>query len=102
MSKTIAVQIGNSDNKLTQNEWSHFHAFVNAVIMEHSCQMHFSGASNPTDPWQNATWIFEPLDDDNSKLISRLANAAHAFKQDSIALTEGITQFVAAAKGGAA
>lgn len=98
MGRTIAVQIGNSDNKLTQNEWSNFHCFVGEIIMEHSYRMHFSGASNSTDPWQNAAWIFEPLDDDSSKLTSRLANAAHAFKQDSIALTEGITQFIAAAQ----
>ncbi len=97
--KTIVVQIGNSDNKLTQSEWSQFWALTDAVLRECSNQMHFAGTSDPTSPWQNAAWIFEPRSNNSSELAAALSAVAKTFRQDSIAVTIGDTIFVTAGKG---
>lgn len=93
---TAVVQIGNSDNKLTQAAWAEFIAETGYVIKKHSEHTHFAGASLPTEPWQNFAWAFEvrlrrlrlgALQHDLAELAAR-------YEQDSIALTTGSTEFV--------
>lgn len=92
--KTVVIQIGNTDNKLTQQEWSRFVHTVNCHIAEMrlDANVYFRGSSPGDAPWQNYCWVLtaESLND----LQSRLARLAHAFRQDSIALTVGDTEFV--------
>ncbi len=93
---TITVQIGNSDNKLSQGEWSHFCHYTADTIEAHAERVHFAGFSHPADPWQNAAWVFVPYthDDKLEELKRELSYICTSFKQDSIAWTEGETEFV--------
>ena len=93
MQKTATIQIGNTDNKLTQQEWSQFVEEMNKDIS--MLEIHFSGFSLPDKPWQNACWVFcasEVIIDTLRKTI--LPSLCKEFKHESIALTVGDTEFV--------
>jgi hypothetical protein len=95
---TYVVQIGNSDNKLSQAEWALFIDSLSYFLADLKVQIHFFGFSNPAAPRQNCCAVFEASDSTASAqdLRSGLAGLAKKFNQDSIALTGGITQFVEA------
>jgi hypothetical protein len=91
---TITIQVGNTDNKLTQQEWSEFVKSVDVQMGQHP--VHFRGGSSPDAPWQNYCWVigvtakfFRPEDFRNI-----LRHLAKKYKQDSIAYTTGETEFL--------
>lgn len=94
--KTVIIQIGNSDDKLTQQRWAAFHKEINGLTADFSKEMHFAGASEGTEPWQNACWIFQPLEQEGWKgyLRSRLEEIRKRYGQDSVALTFGESELV--------
>ena len=83
------ISIGNSDDKLTQQEWADFYATVDELVVGHSSprgtkiRIHGRWASAPTDPFQNACWCIE-IDDPNG-LREELRRLTPRFQQDSIA-----------------
>jgi len=92
--KTATIQIGNSDNKLTQQEWSQFVDLVNSLA-KHCMEIHFSGGSSFDKPWQNACWVGVIKTSENQQMLhERLIETKERFKQDFIALTIGETEFV--------
>jgi hypothetical protein len=95
MAKSATIQIGNSDDKLTQSEWSEFVSAVQDLIMDLQYNVHFHGCSIGSAPWQNACWVVE-LTNDGRELKRMLARLAFDYQQDSIALTIGEVQFISA------
>lgn len=91
---TAVVQIGNSDDKLTQAEWNSFHDATNFIIENISNSIHFSGASYPTEKWQNAAWVFDVTQQRITELEDLLSIVCHKFKQDSVAVLYGKTIFI--------
>jgi len=91
--KTVIVQIGNSDDKLGQKEWAAFCAAAEWVIPG---QIHFSGSSPGNANWQNHCWVSQVTDSKLPELRNGLAVLCRRYKQDSIALTVGDTEFVPA------
>lgn len=95
MDKTIIIQIGNSDDKLTQKEWSAYVKKIERAIIKHASEVHFSGFSVGDAPWQNAAWVFVPDPEGFTKYLpERLREIRTEYRQDSIAWTEGETQFI--------
>lgn len=92
--KTVTLQIGNSDDKLTQKEWSEFVIKVGALVRCYTTEVHFFACSEGARPWQNACWIFGLHNRDIFVLTERLRSIRAEFKQDSVAWTEGETEFV--------
>jgi uncharacterized protein CbrC (UPF0167 family) len=92
MAKNIAISIGNTDNKLTQQEWSEFVEEVNLVIKEEAAIHFFGGAPNWT-PWQNVAWIAE-VDDDCAYLLTVIANIRKRYRQDSAFVFTGEGMFI--------
>lgn len=90
----IYVSIGNSDDKLSQEEWSFFQKDVDDLIQDFSIAVFGSWVSLPRDPWQNACWAFECKPDEKAQLRIELFALAATFKQDSIAWCEGPTEFI--------
>ena len=91
----VNVAIGNSDDKLGQKGWSGYIIAVDRLVTEYSLNTHFKGFSGPDSQWQNASWTFEFWDAlyiDDFKV--RLSSIARYFKQESIALLVGETEFV--------
>lgn len=92
---TVVVQIGNSDNKLSQAEWAEFIAVTREAVKQNAAQIHFEGFSNPTAEWQNACWVFERNTRISRRMWEQFSHVAGLYKQDSIAVTVGgTTRFV--------
>jgi hypothetical protein len=99
---TYVIRIGNSDDKLSQEDWACFTADLRSLIHEWTGGIHFFGFSAPNEPWQNCCAVFNadvnelPL----AEVQARLADLAQRFGQDSITLTMGTTFFVKAGQHG--
>lgn len=90
MNKTITISIGNSDDKLTQVEWSEF---VSDVDYELS-NIHFFGGSPTHALYQTVTWVIEIEEEYIERLKRSLTTIRKRYNQDSIAWTEGNTLFI--------
>jgi len=91
---TVAVQIGNSDDKLLQVDWALYCEDVSECIDILAEQIHFSGASHPFCRWQNACWVFEIEPVSISELKEKLTLIRKKYIQDSIAILVGNTDFI--------
>lgn len=91
--KTVAIQIGNSDDKLTQKQWACFVLELRAMIEERA-QIHFWGASVNYEPWQNLCCVCEMYDNAVHTFKVRLASLREKYQQDSAAVLIGETEFV--------
>lgn len=91
--KAIVVSIGNSDNKLTQVEWSEFVGRVNTYLVS-AGHVHFFGGSATYERWQNVVWWVDipVLVIPQARFV--LSGIAKVYKQDSIALLVGDTEFI--------
>lgn len=95
---TVHVSIGNSDDKLSQADWSAFCAGVDAVIRNCASTVFGVWYSEPSSQWQNACWAFEPRDAlSRARAREALSHTARIYRQDSIAWTDGVPDFIWAA-----
>lgn len=93
----IVIQIGNSDDKLTQKEWSQYAGVVASLVEFYAREIHFSGASLPACEYQNACWIMDVWKRERDDIFDDLKKIAEEFKQDSIAVMVGQTEFLESA-----
>lgn len=96
MNKTITLQIGNSDDKLTQVQWSEFVERIRRLIWNYSANgfPHFDGGAPNDQRWQNYCWVFELEEMYFAEVRAHLTSIRKNFKQDSIAWIEGETEFI--------
>jgi len=90
----ISVQAGNSDNKLTQQEWAALVATLNQAIEEYQKARHFFGGSITWAEWQNVCWVVETEEEDLPLLKRRLARIRAVYSQDSVCVLAGVAEFV--------
>lgn len=87
----VYISIGNSDDKLTQKQWSEFWGDV-ALILRPSDDIRIHGVwmSPPAGPFQNACWCIEHnlLKNELEALKDSLRKIAQTYNQDSIAWAE--------------
>ena len=100
MSKTttVTIQIDNTDDKLTQQEWSNFVTSLVDYMHNFNHSVHFTGGSSPENPWQNYCVVATVDEGSIPHLKSTLHGLAVHFNQNSIALTMGPTMFVEGVK----
>jgi hypothetical protein len=91
---TIAIQIGNSDDKLTQKEWASFVAQSDLIIKDYATIVHFSGAPSNWEWYQNYAWIFNCEESNQAGIKKALILIRKHYKQDSIAWSECKTEFI--------
>ena len=91
---TIYVSIGNSDDKLTQDDWCHYCICVDTEIRMTVPTIHGEWYSKSAAPWQNMCICFEiPANQaDALKQALRIIAAEHC--QDSIAWAVADTEFL--------
>lgn len=94
---TIHVAIGNSDNRLTQEEWSNY--FHEVDLLVHSSAPHVYGTwlSPSESPYQNACWGFELPHEaywNRDSVQVCLREIAGRYRQDSVSWNESDTQFL--------
>lgn len=86
--KFCTVTIGNSDNKLTQQEWSAFCLEVRVAVESYATKVHFQGWSQPDARWQNMCTTFDIDERINLDMVRRrLARLASHYSQEAIAFT---------------
>jgi len=97
---TMTIQIGNSDNKLTQEMWANYHSDVNDLLCQDAyivgaLQVHFHGASCAYEKYQNICWVININDKMTETFIRKnLIAIRKAFNQDSIAIHCGGVEFI--------
>lgn len=92
--KTITIQIGNSDDKLTQAEWS-FYVWSIRKAIDSCCEyVHFAGGSPGAAAWQNFCWVVDVEKRNQNDLRVKIEKARKQYRQDSVAWTEGETEFI--------
>ena len=95
----VVIQFGNSDDKLTQRQWSRFVAEITFCVTIHKSKIHFAGSSGATKPWQNCCIVVDVPKEQQKNLFDELRKIAAKFKQESIAVMVGEVEFL---KGNAA
>lgn len=91
---SIFVTIGNSDNKLTQQEWSDFCGGVDECVRAFAQEMFGEFYAVPNAPWQNACWSFSVDASVTLAMQTNLRALASDFEQDSILWTVGELTFL--------
>lgn len=91
---TVTIQIGNTDNKLTQREWAQFCEELRTLIREHSSDIFFQGGSTWDAPLQNACWVCEVDQASIVPLKTAIKPCREKFRQDAVAFSLGETDFV--------
>jgi hypothetical protein len=91
---TVYVSIGNSDDKLTQAEWSKYVAEFFTHVAYHSAQIHGEWYSSPAAPFQNACMCFEITDRNAALLRECLQDLRTVFNQGSVAWATARTEFI--------
>lgn len=88
----ISISIGNTDNRLTQQEWSAFVVEMNACLGVEG-KIHFFGASPNYEPWQNAAWILE-TDSILESVEEVIRMCRKKYRQDSAFILLGEGRFI--------
>lgn len=91
---TVTIQIGNTDGKLSHVEWIRFVNLVHKAIADRNLPTHFHGFPPATAPWVNACWVVSVPESERVGLLADLVMIRKAYRQDSVAWTEGTTEFV--------
>lgn len=91
---TYTLQIGNSDDKLTQKEWSEFVEAVNDLVKKFARKIWFFGAPPNFAEWQNAAWVFAADNEDAGYIRHKVGIIRAMYQQDSVAWTVGETALV--------
>jgi len=92
--KTVAVLIGNSDDKLTQREWSDYAFEIKEILYHRTVDLHFCGASFGASEYQNACFVLELHEEELDELKQVLSKVGKVYNQDSIAFVVGNTTFI--------
>lgn len=95
----VYVSIGNSDDKLTQQEWSEFVSAVEDMLYDAPdlpvMRRHGAWVSRSDAPWQNACWCVEFAAEADALAVRReLRRCAADYRQDSIAWAVAETEFL--------
>lgn len=91
---TVVICIGNSDNKLSQQNWSDFVSCIDKVVIIYSNVVHFSGGPATDKPYQNYAWIIDIDDNASYMLKDLLERYRKRFGQESIVWMVGNSEFI--------
>jgi hypothetical protein len=91
---TVYISIGNSDDKLTQAQWSKFALAIAAEVASIG-SLHGAWTSHPLNPYQNACWCVEFASDGEAEGAKAIAaEVGREYQQDSIAWAVAETEFI--------
>ena len=82
---TVYISIGNSDDKLSQVQWSAFVAAVRDQARHHAWEIHGEWYAAPDADFQNACFCIAVSDDEAGRLRECLVQVREHYGQDSIA-----------------
>lgn len=79
----LVISIGNTDNKLTQMEWSNFVVDMEICIEKYNAQKHFFGGASNWEQWQNVAWIVECEQKAINEFLASISDVRKKWKQES-------------------
>ena len=85
----IVVSIGNTDNKLTQQQWAEYVQRVGDELERYEERRHFFGGSENWRRWQNVVWLAIVDAEDVDRLTNKLIRIRKDYHQDSIYIMVG-------------
>lgn len=88
------IQIGNSDNKLTQQEWSEYVDAVHAATTVDGIETHFFASSEGSKPWQNACWVVAIREKEVDAMMRAVTKIRKQYKQESVAVVLGDVRMI--------
>lgn len=91
---SVCVLLGNSDNKLTQREWSEFVDDVRGLVASYATETQFVGATDSISPYQTACIVFNMDETEVASFENYLERIRIRYRQDSIALVIAPVAFV--------
>ncbi len=91
---TVAILIGNTDNKLTQQMWATYVRDMSSLVADYTEDIHFCGGPSTFERYQNACWVFTIDDRDRSSLRTKITKLREEYRQDSVAWLIGTTEFI--------
>lgn len=91
---TLTVLIGNSDDKLAQDQWSEFCADVDNMVRACAVETFFKGFAPGDAKWQNGCWVALVAVDLQEVLAARLKELVSKYGQEAIAVIVGKTTFI--------
>lgn len=89
----ISVMAGNSDNKLTQQEWANFVNELSNLLSGWQVERHFFGGSPTWTSWQNVCFVIEIYELDQA-LLDGLTGIREKYRQDSVCVLTGEPMFI--------
>jgi hypothetical protein len=92
--KTVSLQIGNGDDRLSQREWHDFVIAAKELVADYCAKLHFFGAPENWCAQQNVAFIFDAQDERLDELKARVTALRKQFRQESAAWTVGETTFL--------
>ena len=92
--KTVSLQIGNGDNRLSQREWHDFVVAAKELVADYCAELHFFGAPENWHRQQNVAFIFDVSDERLGELKARVTVLWKKYRQEAAAWTVGQTEFV--------
>jgi hypothetical protein len=97
----VYISIGNSDDKLTQQDWAEFIARVDGMLrttVRKTVQIHGHWFSAPDSVWQNCCWCIEIEGEESVDFLKGyLAGCCKIYNQDSVAWAVApVTEFLSA------
>lgn len=81
----VYISVSNSEDKLTQREWSEYAGQVNSLIYATATEVHGAWTSSSAGPFQNACWCAVIPDVADNQLMDELQVVRQMYRQDSIA-----------------
>ena len=81
MAKYIVVSIGNTDGKLSQEEWSDYVDEMGTVMNQY--KIHFFGGSSNWEDWQNVAWIVEIPVKVINVIMAEISSVRKKYNQES-------------------
>lgn len=102
MTATCFVAIGNSDNNLSQAEWSDFWHEIHNGLHNFASQQFGEWQTATSAVRQSACWGLQVPDENLDAFRDYLSKVAGRYRQDSIALSIGETEMIAPPNSGEA
>ncbi len=91
---SYAILIGNTDNRLIQQEWASFVDDVRRCVERHALEVHFSGTSPGDSRRQNACFVASMESSAQEPLSKQLESLRVKYRQEGIAMVVGQTQYI--------
>ncbi len=85
--KTICLQLGNTDGRLTVDGWADFVFEVKSLVSKYCCHLHFFGGPANWSGFQNVCFVFQ-VDAKYEFLKQEIIEIRKIYKQNSVAWFE--------------